>query len=402
MKRLKFSRKSVLIIILLIALLFSAATVLYLSDKDNHSDSVVNDDTENSQQVTDRSSDLNIRLLLTGDIIGHDSLNANAKTGDGYDYFQFMSDFQTAFTKSDIVFCNQSTLIGGDSFPITGYPSFNAPAELARDMAKVGCNMINTASNHSADKTQEYINSNVQIWDEQNVLAVAGQNNSQQTQKQIATFTVEGKKFAFIAYTTYSNTPPPNSYGVNIYSRDVAAEDVQAARNMGADYVVASMRWGTEYSATVNAQQKAEALYLADQGVDIILGHGPHVLQPVERLQREAGGETIVWYSLGNFLQTQLEPDTLFNAVGVIDINLKNNQTTLSYEPIYMHYEWTEEEKAAQDLLGRQNLRLTWVEGNENLFSQSQLTGETSISAQKDRIHDVLNELAEVKLVNID
>lgn len=378
----------------------AAAYVLFRSDgrvSDENRPSAGN----GQQEATPPENDQTIRILLTGDIIAHDSLNENAESDGGYDYLQFMSTFQSVFQSSDIVFCNQSTLIGGDTFPITGYPSFNAPAALARDMAAVGCNVINTASNHSFDKTQSHIDANVQIWEQQDVFAVAGQNASAEAQNDIATFTVEGKTFAFLAYTTYSNVTPPNSYGVNMYSRERASTQIAAARAAGADYIMTSMRWGTEYADSVNSFQKAEAAFLAGEGVDIIVGHGPHVLQPVDRLSRAGGGETIVWYSLGNFLQTQLEPEALFNAIGVVDINLSSGQTTLAYEPIYMHYEWTPQERARGDLLQRKNLQLTWLDEADDLFARSPLSGETSIEQQATRIREVLNRFTPVELIDI-
>src|SRR5262245_46785045 len=90
-----------------------------------------------------------IRLIATGDFIPHDSVNANAKTGGGYDYLQFMQNFKPFFAKADVKFCNQPTTAAGESYGITGYPVFNSPTEFSRDMAGLGCNVINVGSNHT-------------------------------------------------------------------------------------------------------------------------------------------------------------------------------------------------------------------------------------------------------------
>lgn len=262
------------------------------------------------------------RFIAAGDFIGHDALHKAAKTSNGYAYMPFMQQMQPVLRTAGVVFCNQATLVGGTQFPITGYPLFNAPAEFAQDMNKIGCNVINTASNHSFDKDQTVIDANVTLWSSmQNVFAVAGQNSSEAQKKRITTFERDGLRYAFLAYTTYSNIPPANSYGVSMYSKELVSEQIAAAKAAGATFIIVSMRWGTEYAQTVNDFQQKEAQYLADQGVSLVLGHGPHVLQPAQRIKGVSGNETVVWYSLGNFLHAQLEAETLFNGVAVMEID---------------------------------------------------------------------------------
>jgi len=340
------------------------------------------------------------RLIATGDTIGHDALNNAAKQADGtYTYAAFMDQMKPILSSSQINFCNQSTLVGGEQFPITGYPSFNAPTALAKDMAGVGCNLINTASNHSSDKTQEVIDANVALWDTiPGTLAVVGQNRSLSEKNKVHTFDVDGLTYAFLAYTTYSNSPPATNYGVNMYSRDFATAQITEAKQRGAKFIIVSMRWGTEYSQGVNAQQLAESQYLADQGVKLILGHGPHVLEPVKKLQGAGGNETLVWYGLGNFLHAQLESETLFNGLAVMEIDPKTATiSSVGFLPTYMHYDWTADQAARQDLLARKNFELVTLETAEPLFSHSQL--KTTIDAQKTRLQKTLNTYTTVPFV---
>lgn len=336
------------------------------------------------------------RFIATGDFIGHDAINKQAKTENGYSYAPFMDQMKPLFSASDIRFCNQATLIGGEQFAITGYPSFNSPAQFAKDMAGVGCNLINTASNHSADKSQAVIDANVTIWNNiPNTLAVAGQYSSATEQQKIATFEVDGLKYAFLAYTTYSNSPPQTAYGVNMYSREKVASQVAAAKAAGAQFVVVSMRWGTEYSQSINAYQVAESQYLADLGVQLVLGHGPHVLEPVKRLNGKDGNETVVWYSLGNFLHAQLESETLFNGVAIMDIDPKTAKiTAIGFLPIYMHYEWTSDQAARQDLLARKNFELVPLEKADDLLAKSLVA--SAKEAQLQRIQTTLNTFTQV------
>lgn len=361
-----------------------------------------NTDTKQAEIVKEKHPD-RIRLIATGDIVAHDSVNENAKQGDGsYDYYSMVENFKPIFDASDIRFCNQVTPAGGTEFGITGYPKFNAPTELVRDMGKLGCNTVNMASNHSFDNSQGAISANVAAWQQvPNMLAAAGQNRNQAEHDKVHIFTVKGVKFAFLAYTTYINgdAPAQNNYGVNKYSRDFASKQITEAKQQGADIIIASMRWGTEYSPAINSQQNTEAQYLADQGVRVVLGHGPHVLQPVKELTGAGGKKTYVWYSLGNFLNTQIETEALFNGLGIVDFSIKNKDVTgISYLPLYMHYEWSAADKASENLRARKNLQMYVLDdATAALLASNQL--DTTVEAQRQRITDILNTSAQVPII---
>lgn len=350
--------------------------------------------TETTTTEAEKVDDTTIRLLATGDFIAHDSVNSAAKQGDGsYDYLPLMADFADIFRQADIRFCNDPILNGGAQFGITGYPVFNSPTEFVTDMGKLGCNLVNTASNHSFDKTQAEISASVAAWESvPNMLAVAGQNSSQAAHDRVSYFTVKGVKFAFVAYTTYTNRPLANNYGVTFFSQDLAKQQIGEAKQNGAEIIIASMRWGTEYSPNVNAMQKQNAQFLADQGVSLILGHGPHVLQSAQELTGSGGNKTVVWYSLGNFLNTQIPPETLFNGLATVDFDSKTKQITkLQYVPIYMHYEWTAAQAKAENLSARKNLHLYFLEDATDAMLQSNALS-TTVEAQKQRISGTLSQ----------
>ena len=381
-------------IILLIAILVLGYMFFFRKDADAPAEST---QTETSEEEKTR-----IRLIATGDFIPHDAINLAAEQEDGsYDYSPMYGDMKELFDESDINFCNQAVLGGGTEFEITGYPKFNSPTEFADDMAGLGCNVINTGTNHTNDFGQEVIDASVDTWQGQpGVKAVAGANKSEQARDEVKYFEVKGVKFAFVSYTTYTNEPSPNSYSVTMYDANLAKTQLTEARDK-ADIVIASMRWGTEYSSEINELQKSTAQEVANFGADIILGHGPHVLQPVEQITLDDGRVATVWYSLGNFINSQLEPETLFNVIGVMDINPDTKKVdTIGYMPIYMHYEWTAEEKAADDLLARKNFELVLVDDANELFERSQ--SETTLADQESRIQETVTKLLEVKRLSKD
>lgn len=398
----KSKRKLVLIIIstLVVVLVGVGVYLLFFKSKP-----VAQQNSNNTRVTTVKDAHPNrIRLLATGDFIAHDSVNKAALQADGsYNYLPMMVDFKPIFKASDIRFCNDPILNGGAQYGIAGYPLFNSPTEFVTDMGKLGCNLVNTASNHSFDKTQGAITASVDAWSNvPNLLAMAGENRSQAEHDAVHYFTVKGVKFAFLAYTTYSNNDAPvqNSYGVNIFSQVFAKAQIATAKANGAQIIIASMRWGTEYTTTVNAEQKADAQFLANQGVNLILGHGSHELQPVQELTGVNGNKTTVWYSLGNFINTQEPPETLFNGLAVIDFDTKTLQiSAMSYLPIYMHYQWTAAQAAADAIATRNNLHLYLLESTtQQLIDAQQL--HTTVALQTARITATLNSFLTIPIIS--
>lgn len=341
-----------------------------------------------------------IRLVATGDMIAHDSVNANAKKPDGtYDYAALMSGMKPYFEKADIRFCNQATPAGGASFGISGYPVFNAPIEFARGIEGVGCNVINLGTNHTNDKGQGLIDATVAAWDNrEGILAVAGANRSLGEQNQSRIFTVKGLKFAFLSYTTYTNNTSVTPHGINMYTDAIATAQVAEAKK-NADFVIVSMRWGTERSPDINGTQEAIAQTLTNLGADVIIGHGPHFLEPVKKLKSTDGTkESTVWYSVGNFLNTQLEIEALIGGFAVMDIDAATKKVTnIAFMPTYMHYDWTAADKRTSNLPARKNLQMVPLDQAADLLGKSQLG--TTVQAQTDRITAILNKYTEVKIL---
>lgn len=359
--------------------------------KSNNTNTEANMDTKTNPQT--------IKFIATGDIIAHDALNLRAHQADGsYDYSQFMGAMVPYFSAADIRFCNQSVPSGGAKYGITGYPTFNSPLEIINDMAKLGCNLVNTGTNHSFDKGIEVIKTQLAAWSEQpNILAIAGENRSAEEQQMVRYFTVKGVKFAYVSYTTYSNAKITVPYAVTTYDDDLAAKQIGEARQK-ADLVIVSMRWGTEYSDNISDAQDTYAHKLANLGADIILGHGPHVIEPVQRLKGLDGRDTLVWFSLGNFLNAQEQIEALTGCIATMNIDVATKKVTdIGCMPIYMHYEWTPAQKASEQLLSRQAFLLVPLETAQELLIRSQ--NNTTVAAQTARLQAILNRYIPVTML---
>jgi poly-gamma-glutamate capsule biosynthesis protein CapA/YwtB (metallophosphatase superfamily) len=398
------SKKPLLIFVLIVVLVLAGGGVWAMFFRETTSNTASNNKTQAEESYEKYPK--RIRLVASGDTVVHDAVNLNAKNPDGsYDYYPMLSSMTPLYDNADIRFCNQVTPAGGKDLGVKGYPKFNAPTELVRDLGKMGCNLVNTASNHSFDTSQEAINNNVNAWKNvENTLAVVGQNSSPEEGDEVHTFEVRGVKFAFLAYTTYVNADAPtqNDYGVNRYSREFAGTQIAQAKKAGAEIIITSMRWGTEFSSEIDAAQESEGLWLADRGVDVILGHGPHVLQPVKEIEKTDGTKTVIWYSLGNFLNTQLETEALFNGLAVMDFDVESKSlTSISYLPVYSSYSWTTDQAAREDLLSRKNVKLYQLDDvTQELINANQI--KTTSTEQAERIKNILNTHTSVPLLTKD
>jgi poly-gamma-glutamate synthesis protein (capsule biosynthesis protein) len=340
-----------------------------------------------------------IRLIATGEMMAHDSVNQNAKKPDGsYDYGQFLAVLKPYFDKADIRVCTQGTPSGGVQLGVTGHPNFNAPVEFAAGIASAGCNVIDLAAFHMNDKGQDGINGTRSAWDNQkDILAVAGANRSAEEQQAIHYFTVKGVKFAYLAYTTSVQNKTVTPFGINQYSDATADAQVKEAKNK-AQFVITSMYWGGDNANDVNAEQEAIAQKLAGLGVDIILGQGTHTLQTANVLNGQNGHQTLVWYSLGNSLNTQLAPENLIGGVAIMDIDIATQRIiSPKFMPTYMHYEWTAQQKAKQDLLARTNLKLYILDQASGVIANSQLGIATDV--QQQRVTQIMTKFFPVKVI---
>ncbi|UOR02565.1 CapA family protein [Leucobacter allii] len=316
-----------------------------------------------SAEPAPETEDEAIRVIAMGDMLPHDSVNANALGADGgYDYGQFFAGLAPQLADADVTFCNQEVPSAGVDFGISGYPTFNAPAEFARDLHEVvGCDLVNTATNHTADQGVEGIAATRAVWDGLGPVAVAGANRSAEEQRTVPVFEQGGASFALVSFAEYSNAPI-DGVSLNLMEDDALVSELMAQAREVADVVIVSAHWGTEDSHEVNDQQRAFAQRVADLGADVILGTGPHVLQPAAWLDRADGGRTLVWYSLGNMLNTQLGLDQLTGVIAGFDVVPDGAGDYAIERPTgiltYMHYDWSAEEEAAGDLLARRNLSL--------------------------------------------
>ena len=311
MKKRKLKKSVYFIFLIIIVVLISMVILLKNQNPKN-----VEKSKETVKETTDKvveeiPKEKRMSLIAVGDILIHESVYKDALKEDGtYDFHYMFTDIEPIIKKYDLKFCNQESLIGGKTLGISGYPSFNSPDEIGDELVNLGFNLISLANNHSLDKGEDAINYSNSYWKNKDVITAGSYSNSDERNK-VNVYEQNGIKYAFLAYTTISNASVKKDYLLNIYSADKAKKDIEAVKDQ-VDLIIVSMHWGVENTNTPTENQKQIADYLSSLGVNIIIGHHPHVVQPVQYV-----GDTLVIYSLGNFISNQLSI-ALNNGIGLM------------------------------------------------------------------------------------
>lgn len=263
-----------------------------------------------------------ITIAGIGDILIHDRVYHDAKTGDGYDFRPMFEHFKPILLEPDILIANQESILGGTEIGLSTYPSFNSPHEVGDALIDTGVDIVSTANNHTLDRGEKAIQKAIEYYEKAD-LPYVGHYKDWTDKKRIRVIHRNGIDVAFLAYTYGTNgipVPDGKEYLVNLIDLDEIRDEVYRAEKI-ADVIVMSIHWGTEYERFPSQEQKKLAMELANMGVDIIFGHHPHVLQPMEMIETDKG-KTFVVYSLGNFLTGQSTPDPYKDFGGMVSIDI--------------------------------------------------------------------------------
>src|SRR3990170_664635 len=252
-----------------------------------------------------------IVIAAVGDVMMPGSIQATIAKKK-YNYDLLFEKVTPDLSAADITFANLETPVDHGA-GISGYPKFNARPELLASLKKAGVDILSIANNHIMDAGVEGLKKTLGNIDAAGLVFV-GAGRTKAGAAEIKRITARDISVAFLAYTYSTNERlprrKPGEPGVNILRPDsekdlaLAVERVKEA-GQSSDVVVVSLHWGDEYAAVPSAWQKQVAGALIEAGAGIILGHHPHVLQPVESYTSEDGRQGIIAFSLGNFISTQ-------------------------------------------------------------------------------------------------
>ena len=293
------------------------------------------------------SSQERITLLFVGDLMQHQAQIDAAHVSEGkYDYSSCFSLIKEQISQADLAIGNLEVTLGGR--PYRGYPMFSAPDEYLQAIKDAGFDILLTANNHCLDRGKKGMERTIQLLDSSGIrYAGTYKNLSERRQRYPLFINRNGFRIALLNYTYGTNgikATSPNI--VNYIDKNTILQDIQSAKARQPDAIIACMHWGEEYQTKPNSEQKRLANLLFENGVDIILGSHPHVLQPMEKkeitLEDGMTKECFVIYSLGNFMSGQVKEGTRDSIILNLDIKKsgETGKTTISkvdYIPIYMY-----------------------------------------------------------------
>lgn len=247
-----------------------------------------------------------VSLVMVGDILMHTKVYESGLMEDGsYNYDHMFAQVKEEIEAADLALVNQEVILGGRELGLSGYPAFNAAYEVGDSLVNAGFDVILHATNHALDKGKKGMLNCISFWEEHYPdISVLGIHESEEDAQEICIREVDGIRLAILNYTYGTNgisLPKDMPYAVDLWDEQKIAEDVAIAKEM-ADFIVVCPHWGTEYVLEETADQRKKAQFLADLGVDLVIGTHPHVVEPVKWVTGAGGNDTLVYYSIGNFI----------------------------------------------------------------------------------------------------
>ncbi|GIF71985.1 poly-gamma-glutamate biosynthesis protein [Asanoa siamensis] len=329
----------------------------------------------------DGSAADSITIAAAGDLLVHPELTAQAAADAGrpgaYDFTRVLAGVAPRIRTADLGICHMETPLAEEGGPFTGYPIFSVPPSLADAAAWAGFDTCSTASNHSLDTGTEGIARTLANLDRVGIRH-AGTARSAAEGMKPTILTVRGVKVAHLSYTFSFNgllRAPGQEWSANLLSTSSVLGAARQARAAGAEIVVASLHWGTEYQNEPDeAQLETARELLASPDIDLIVGHHAHVVQPFEKI-----GDKWVAYGLGN-LTTRFPDGSPENTQDAVIASFTFERTgsgrwvatSATAVPTFMRYE-----PAARvvDLPAAQRAGADWARVHERISGYLDLRG---------------------------
>lgn len=291
------------------------------------------------------------KLVAVGDNLMHRSCTLSAKNADGtYDFTKHFANMADIFKAADLAVISQDTVLGGIELGATSTETgiFNTAVELADGMADAGINVVLAANNHIMDEGSAGLNTMMSYFSTKYPnITLLGVNNSREAKDEPVYVETNNIKIAMINYSYGSNQTADldaSPYLLNQYDEDWLSDILKQAREE-ADFIIAFPFWGEQNSMDYTQEQERQAQFLADNGVDLIIGSCPHVVEPVKWITAENGDRTLVYYSLGNFQSIQNTVENMLGGQANVTISKEEDGTHISdysLDFVVTHYEQRE------------------------------------------------------------
>lgn len=293
-----------------------------------------------------------LSFVAVGDNIIHSSIYSDAMdlaagTGQEYNFLPIYENVADIIKEADLAYVNQEAPIAGKERTISGYPMFNSPDQVGYDLIELGFDIVNLANNHMLDRYAAGYQRTIDFWKDKEGITYIGGYENREDYNNIRVVEKNGISIAFLSYT----------YGTNGINLDKGSQMIvplcdesgtaeidrmtKLAREK-ADIVIVSIHWGHEDWFKPSDLQKEQMQVMVNNGVDVILGTHPHVLQPMMWQDRPDGGRTLVVYSMGNFLSGMLYVRNMVGGIAGFDLLKAGDHAYVSnpyFIPTVSHYD---------------------------------------------------------------
>jgi len=223
-----------------------------------------------------------VKLVAIGDIF--------LRTRNNLDAFEHIKKI---FLDYDIVFGNLEVVLSNRGNPFPKRVTLRTRPEDIRYLKSAGFSIVNIANNHMMDYGEMGLLDTINILEKNNIQFIGAGRNIKEVTKPVI-FERKGLKIGFVGFTSVGIIAGENSCGCAPLSQKIIIEHISELRRI-VDILVVSLHWGIEYVLYPSPEQQKLARSLIDNGVDLIIGHHPHVIQGLEEYKNK-----LIIYSLGN------------------------------------------------------------------------------------------------------
>lgn len=293
------------------------------------------DISQTNQNISE--SDVLIKMSAVGDILCsnemlEDAYNESTKT---YDFSHMFNNVSGFINEADIVMGTMETgIIEGE------YNEKNAPMEFARAVKNSGVNLVTISHNHSLDNG---VNGLKETRENLEKIGFDVVGDKIEDANAVCIKEVKNTKLAFLTYTCFMDEDAGKEElnCVNMYSEEQVKSDIEYAKENEAEYICVMIHWGDAISSTVSKEQKEIADFLVENGVNLILGAHPSVVQPMEVRQNKDGENVFIAYSIGTYISTLSAEEARTELVLNIELRKSGKDgkvylNKVDYTPIYM------------------------------------------------------------------
>lgn len=324
-------------------------------------------------------------------VVYRDALQSNGS----FDFEPMYKSLKKEIQAADIAYINQESPIGGDEKGLSGFKQFNTPNDIAKDVVNTGFNVVNGANNHALDQGTDGLLNEINVWEHFKNVFYTGTFKSQRDRDTIPTFNEKGIKIAMLSYTYGTNDiKPENKYQINYFNEAQIKKDVAKAKEQS-DMVMVSAHWGNEGKHEPNAKQKKYAKVFADAGVDVVIGTHPHVIQPIQWVKGDNNHQTLVAYSLGNFLNGQSTGNESNALGGNLQFNIEKQPKGITikdvkWKSLVTHYDIAN----PLDSNTRQNFKMyPLTDYSNNKAKQHALNATAENEMTKDKLESITKKV---------